>query len=116
MISETGTQSYFDGNYGKSFGSPKDIRFIIYDEEIWGLCIKYLRSAQIVVDFGSGGGTLLYNVAKKTEALLVGIEQANQAIAQSLALIPRMKAVKSDVLSTSLKKESIDFALGTMFI
>lgn len=116
MISEAGTQSYFDKNYGKSFGSPKHIRFVIYDEEIWELCVKYLRPARVVVDFGSGGGTLLYNVAKKTEALLVGVEQADHAIAQSLTLVPSMKALKSDVLNTSLKQESIDFALSTMVI
>ncbi len=116
MTSKEGTQHYFEKNYGKVFGSPKHIRFVVYDEDIWSLCAKYLKPAQVVVDFGSGGGTLLYNVAEKTDALLVGIEQADHAIAQSLALIPKMKAVKSDVLSTSLKKESIDFALSTMVI
>jgi len=116
MTSEAGTRSYFDKNYGKSFGSPKHIRFVIYDEEIWESCIELLKLARIVVDFGSGGGTLLYNIAQKTEALLVGIEQADHAIAQSLDLVPSMNAVKSDVLSTSLKNESTDFALSTMVI
>jgi SAM-dependent methyltransferase len=70
----------------------------------------------VVVDFGSGGGTLLYNIAKNTEAILVGMEQADHAIAQSLALVPRMRAVKSDILNNSLKNESIDFAFSTMVI
>jgi len=116
MTSTTDSQFYFNTNYGKSFGSPKHIRFVIYDEEIWRLCIKHLEFSRIVVDFGSGGGTLLYNIAKKNEAMLIGIEQADHALAQSLALIPKMKGVKGDILNTALKKESIDFALSTMVI
>ncbi|KMP10860.1 hypothetical protein UR09_04995 [Candidatus Nitromaritima sp. SCGC AAA799-A02] len=88
----------------------------MYDSEIWNLCIDQLKRAQTVVDFGSGGGTLLYNVAQFTDAELIGVEQSDHAIAQSLELIPRMRPLKENILNTSLKDESVDFAMSTMVI
>lgn len=106
---------YFEKKYTGSF-SPKDIRFVIYDAEIWKACKVFLKKSKIVADFGSGGGTLLYNVAKITDAKLIGIEQAESAIAISKKLIPRYEARQEDVLKTSLKNESIGFVLSTMTI
>lgn len=116
MESEAQTKTYFEGNYEKMFGSPRDVRFAVYDEEIWEDCVKHLKRAEVVADFGSGGGTLLYNVAKVSDAKLIGIEQAESAQRQTRDLVPRVEILSEDVLNTSLRSSSVDFSLSTMTI
>jgi hypothetical protein len=53
------TERYFKKKYDESLGCPKDIRFVIYDHEIWQLCLNYINESDLVADYGSGAGTLL---------------------------------------------------------
>ena len=56
------TERHFEKQDGKSLGSPKDIRFVIYDHEMWQLCLNHINESDLVADYGSGAGTLLYNI------------------------------------------------------
>ena len=58
------TDQHFEKQWSHYYGSPKNISFAIYDSSMLELCLKYLKESDLVADFGSGGGTLLYNLAK----------------------------------------------------
>ena len=70
----------------------------------------------MVADYGSGVGTLLYNVGRFSNAKLLGIEQAEAAIKQSKCLIPQTNIIKGDIMNTPLKNECIDFIFSSMVI
>ena len=110
------TEQYFEKQYGNFYGSPKNIRFVIYDNEMWQLCLKHIKESDLVADYGFGGGTLLHNVAQFSNAKLFGIEQAEPAIMESKTLIPELNAVKGNIIETPLKNACIDFIFSTMVI
>ena len=110
------TEQYFEKQYSNFYGSPKDIRFAIYDHEMWQLCLNHINESHLVADYGSGGGTLLYNVGRFSNAKLLGIEQAGAAIKQSKSLIPQTNIVKGNIMNTPFKNECIDFIFSTMVI
>ena len=83
---------------------------------MWKLCLKYLKESDLVADYGSGGGTLLYNLAKFENARVIGIEKAESAIMQSKSLNPQLDVIRGDILNTPFKSESIDFIFSTMAI
>ena len=83
---------------------------------MWKLCLKYLKESDLVADYGSGGGTLLYNLAKFANARVIGIEKAESAIMQSKSLNPQLDVIRGDILNTPFKSESIDFIFSTMTI
>ncbi len=83
---------------------------------MWKLCLKYLKESELVADYGSGGGTLLYNLAKFANARVIGIEKAEPAIMQSKSLNPQLDVIRGDILNTPFKSESIDFIFSTMTI
>jgi len=110
------TDQHFEKQWSHYYGSPKNISFTIYDNSMWELCLKHLKDSDMVVDFGSGGGTLLYNLAKFSNARVIGIEMAESAIMQSKSLIPQLDIIKGDILNTPLKSKSIDFIFSTMVV
>ena len=110
------TERYFEKQYGNYYSSPKHIRFVIYDHEMWQLCLNHINESDLVADYGSGGGTLLYNVSQFSNAKLLGIEQAEAAIRQSRGLIPQTNIIKGDIIDTPLKNECLDFIFSTMVI
>ena len=83
---------------------------------MWKLCLKYLKESELVADYGSGGGTLLYNLGKFGNARVIGIEKAESAIVQSKSLNPQLDVIRGDILNTPFKGESIDFIFSTMTI
>ena len=83
---------------------------------MWKLCLKYLIESELVADYGSGAGTLLYNLAKFANARVIGIEKAESAIMQSKSLNPQLDVIRGDILNTPFKSESIDFIFSTMAI
>ena len=89
---------------------------MIYDNEMWQLCLKHIKESDLVADYGFGGGTLLHNVAQFSNAKLFGIEQAEPAIMESKTLIPELNAVKGNIIETPLKNACIDFNFSTMVI
>ena len=110
------TDQHFEKQWSHYYGSPKNISFFIYDNSMWELCLKHLKDSDMVVDFGSGGGTLLYNLAKFSNARVIGIEKAESAIMQSKSLNPQLDVIRGDILNTPFKSESIDFIFSTMAI
>ena len=110
------TEKYFEKQYSNFYGSPKDIRFAIYDHEMWQLCLNHINESHLVADYGSGGGTLLYNVGRFSNAKLLGIEQAETAIKQSKSLIPKTNIIKGNIMNTPFKNECIDFIFSTMVV
>ena len=109
-------EEYFKNQYDKLHGTPKHIRFVIYDDKMWQLCLKHIKESDLVADYGSGGGTLLYNVAQFSNARLLGVEQVGLPAIQSKALIPELNVVRGNIMETPLKNECIDFAFSTMVI
>ena len=107
---------YFENGWSNYYGSPRNISFFIYDNSMWKLCLKYLNESDLVADYGSGGGTLLYNIDKFSNARLIGIEKTEQAIMQTKSLIPQVNIIRGDILNTPFKSESIDFIFSTMVI
>jgi len=94
----------------------KDIRFVIYDHEMWQFCLNHINESDLVADYGSGAGTLLYNVRRFSNAKLLGIEQSEVAIKQSKCLIPQTNITKGDIMNNPFKNECIDFIFSTMVI
>ena len=76
------TEQYYEKRHDESLGSPKDIRFVIYDHEMWQLCLNHINESDLVADYGSGVGTLLYNVGRFSNAKLLGVEQAEAIVKQ----------------------------------
>jgi len=109
-------KDHFEKQYSNFYGSPKHISFVIYDEQLWKLCLQNIKEADLVADYGSGGGTLLYNVGHFSKARLLGIEQSELAIVQSKNLVPDLNVIKGNTMDTPLKNESIDFIFSTMVI
>ena len=109
-------KDHFEKQYSNFYGSPKHISFVIYDEQLWKLCLQNIKEADLVADYGSGGGTLLYNVGHFSKARLLGIEQSELAIVQSKNLVPDLNVIKGNIMDTPLKNESIDFIFSTMVI
>jgi SAM-dependent methyltransferase len=109
-------EEYFKNQYGKQHGTPKHIRFVIYDDKMWRLCLKHIKASNWVADYGSGGGTLLYNVAQFSNARLLGVEWVALPAIRSKALIPKLNVVRGNIMETPLKNECIDFAFSTMVI
>ena len=107
---------HFENQWSNYYGSPKNIRFIIYDNSMWKLCLKYLRESDLVADYGSGGGTLLYNIAQFSNARLIGIEKSEQAILQTKSSVPQVNIIRGDILNTPFKSESLDFIFSTMVV
>ena len=110
------TDQHFEKQWSHYYGSPKNISFAIYDNLMWELCLKYLKASDLVADYGSGCGTLLYNLAKFSNARVIGVEQAESAIRQSKSLTPLLNIIKGDILNTPLKSKSIDFIFSTMVV
>jgi len=110
------TGQHFEKQWSHYYGSPKNISFAIYDNSMWKLCLKYLKESDLVADYGPGGGTLLYNLAKFSNARVIGIEKAESAIMQSKSLNPQLDVIRGDILNTPFKSESIDFIFSTMAI
>ena len=110
------TDQHFEKQWSINYGVPKNISFAIYDNSMWELCLKHLKESDLVADYGSGGGTLLYNLAKFSNARLIGIEKEKSAIMQSKSLIPQLDIIKGDILNTPLKSKSIDFIFSTMVV
>ena len=110
------TGQHFENQWSNYYGSPKNISFVIYDNSMWKLCLKYLKASDLVADYGSGCGTLLYNLAKFSNARVIGIEQAESAIIQSKLLTPQLDIIRGDILNTPLKRQSIDFIFSTMVV
>ena len=108
---------HFETQYGnKGFFSPKDIQFTIYDKEIWDFVKKILLDSRTVVDLGSGGGTVLYNISKVTTARLTGVDFSDVAATYLKRIVPQATILKEDVTETSLGNGTFDFVVSTMTI
>jgi len=108
---------HFETQYrNKGFFSPKDIQFAIYDKEIWDFAKKILLDSRMVVDLGSGGGTVLYNISKVTAASLTGVDFSDVAATYLKKIVPQATILKEDVTETSLGNGAFDFVVSTMTI
>lgn len=110
---------HFDIEYSKTFNPPKDISFIFYNKKTWQTVRNLIPAANCCVDFGSGGGTLLYNVAdqlKDRDCLLIGVDFSIRAIKQAKNFVPRANFLCAKILETPIERESCDLALSTMTI
>jgi len=108
---------HFEAQYRKNaFFSPRDIRFVVYDSKIWGACAAPLKKSRLVVDLGVGGGTFLYNVARLTEARLIGVDLSETALGLAAECVPKAEVQREDVTHTSLADDSADFVASTMTI
>ena len=116
VLKDKDVKKYFKSQYNKTFYAPRDIQFVVYDKEIWAYVKKLLRRAKNVVDLGAGGGTLLYNVSKATNAELIAIDMTEEAMSMLQKRVPRAKVLTEDILATSLGNKSCDFCLSTMTI
>ena len=45
------TEQYYEKRHNESLGSPKDIRFAIYDHEMWQLCLSHINESDLVADY-----------------------------------------------------------------
>lgn len=117
IIHNTTAKEHFEIQYkNNAFFSPKDIRFVIYDKEIWNFAKGILRESRTVVDLGAGGGTLLHNISKVTKAELIAIDFSDIATIYLKKIVPEAKILKEDITKTSLENESCDFVVSTMTI
>ena len=83
---------------------------------MWQLCLNHINESDLVADYGSGEGALLYNVRRFSNAKLLGIEQAEFAIKQSKCIILQTNITKGNIINTPFKNECIDSIFSTMVI
>lgn len=110
-------KAHFDKQYTQdAFFVPRDIRFVIYNRDIWDFFKTILEKSQRIADFGAGGGTLLFNVAAVTEAELIAVEFSDSALQQLKKVVPRAVIYKEDVVKTTLTDGCLDTVLSVMTI
>jgi len=110
------SRKYFNLRYSERLGAPQDIKFVVYSKEAWSACVEVLSKATKIIDLGVGGGTLISNVSKITNAELIGIDQSKVALELISEKYPFVKTVHADVLSTQQENSSVDTVLSTMTI
>ncbi|MGE5279427.1 MAG: methyltransferase domain-containing protein [Deltaproteobacteria bacterium] len=114
---EAPSQEHFDRQYERrAFFAPNDVAFVIYDPETWRQTKEWARRAARIADFGAGGGTLLGNIAKETDAELVAVEFSQSAQELLRARVPGATVLGEDVAHTSLETDSIDLVVSAMTI
>jgi 2-polyprenyl-3-methyl-5-hydroxy-6-metoxy-1,4-benzoquinol methylase len=111
------SQQHFDTQYGRTaFFSPRDVQFALYDKAMWRETKPFLKASRIITDLGAGGGTLLYNIAKITDAELIAVDFSSTVIPQLKEIVPRARILTENVTKTSLGTASCDFVVSTMTI
>jgi ubiquinone/menaquinone biosynthesis C-methylase UbiE len=109
-------QDYFESEYKQSFRYPRNIDFYIRDKTIWRKTQSLLVNSQLVIDLAAGGGSLLYNIAQVTNAILIAIDFSRNALYRIKKIIPQVNVVQGDAVSIALSDEVCDFVVSTMFI
>lgn len=110
------SHNHFKRQWTTTFYPPKNIAFVIYDKEIWHFIQGFLKGSVRIVDLGAGGGTLLFNISKVTQAQLIAVDFSSEALAQLKKMVPEAKILEEDVVETSIDNASCDFVLSTMTI
>jgi len=110
------SKKYFNRRYSEDYGSPRNVKFVVYSDEAWRQCKKILINSRKIVDLGVGGGTLLDNVSKITKGKIIGIDQSNVALNKIKINFPFVETRCADVLQTGLHNSSVDTVLSTMTI
>jgi len=111
------TRQHFEAQYRRNaFFSPRDIRFGIYDPEIWEACVPFLKESGVVVDLGAGGGTFLLNAARVTTARLIGVDLSETALELLMTCVPQAQVRREDVTRTTLADGTADFLASIMTI
>ncbi len=121
----TDSIQHFQDSWKKTFFPPYDVSFAIYDETIWGKSVSVVRDVveegqsqgHLVADFGSGGGTLLWNLAKvMPRRVLVGIDNSFEACCQAKHLLDVPAVLNADISKIPLRDHSVDMGFSTMTI
>ena len=108
------SKKHFEVSYSsRTFLPPQDIRFSIYSTKIWNNFLSLSRLDDKVVDFGCGGGTVLYCLEKNGFKNLFGIDFCNTI---PDGFLKYSKFVKADVLSTGFENGFFDSVISTMVI
>jgi len=116
-MADEAAKKHFENQYQrKGFFSPKDISFLIYDQEIWSLAKMLLQDSKVAVDLGAGGGTLLYNASQVSPTQLIAVDFSDVAVESLKKMFPQATILKEDVTQTSLANGSCDFLMSTMTI
>src|SRR3990172_10041927 len=87
-MAEASARGHFESSYETEFDPPRDIDFIFYCSDTWKAVRRLARGARVVIDLGSGGGTLLYNVARCATGVVAGIDFSMSAIRGAARLVP----------------------------
>ncbi len=116
-LDDAQVRQHFESQYRRNaFFSPRDIRFAVYDPDIWEACVPLLKESRVVVDLGAGGGTFLYNAARVTAARLIGVDLSETALELFTECVPQAETRREDVTRTTLADGSADFVASTMTI
>jgi len=115
-MAEASARGHFESSYETEFDPPRDIDFIFYCSDTWKAVRRLARSARVVIDLGSGGGTLLYNVARSTAGTVAGVDFSLKAIKGASRLVPRAGFACGDLLNLPVRDRAADLVLSTMVI
>src|SRR3972149_1139892 len=115
-MAEASARGHFESSYEPEFDPPRDIDFIFYCSDTWKAVRRLARSARVVIDLGSGGGTLLYNVARSTAGTVAGVDFSLKAIKGASRLVPRAGFACGDLLNLPVRDRAADLVLSTMVI
>lgn len=110
------SKEYFNFRYKESYGSPLNVKFVIYSKDAWKACKKILIKSRKIVDLGIGGGTLVENVHKVTNGHIIGIDQSEIALKIIKKNYPFVETRCADVIQTELPNSAVDTVLSTMTI
>jgi len=107
-VDDNGARRHFEAQYRRNaFFSPRDIRFAVYDPELWEACVPLLRESRVVADLGAGGGTFLYNAGRVTSARLIGVDLSETALALFAECVPQ---AETDFVASTMTIEHVDDA------
>ncbi|MDP2943892.1 MAG: class I SAM-dependent methyltransferase [Candidatus Omnitrophota bacterium] len=112
-------REYFDSSWTRTFDPPRDIAFVVYSKKTWRALQDLLPYSGICVDFGCGGGTLLYNIARVSKdhnLRLLGIDLSINALKQAKNFVPQANLLCADFLKLPLRANSCNLILSTMTI
>ena len=115
-MTEASSRSHFESSYETEFDPPRDIDFIFYCRDTWKAVRRLARGARVVIDLGSGGGTLLYNVARCATGVVAGIDFSMSAIRGAARLVPAAGFACGDLLSLPVRDRAAYLVLSTMVI
>jgi len=95
--------------------SDTEISFVL-SKRSWNFIKQYLSDAKVILDIGCGNGTLLYNLKKESDGIIVGLDSSKKRVKRAKKLVPSSEIICADALKSPLLSNVVNIITSTMFI